>query len=149
MMLGASIERCSTLEPTDGDDRIAGCIQISGQWQGVVLLQATHGFSSLAASQMLATPPHELTWSDRQDTMAELTNMIGGNIKSLVPGPSYLSLPSVTMGKDFDIRLYGTVLDTVVPVCCRGERVSVMLFRAEEAEALQPRWTASDTHSQA
>lgn len=134
MMLGASIEPIDAIEPAAPHDRITGCVQITGQWSGVVMLQTTNAFVTLAASQMLALKEHELSLADRQDAVAELTNMIGGNIKSLVPGPSCLSLPSVTIGKEFDIRLYGTVLDTVVPVCCQGERMCVLLYRGENSE---------------
>lgn len=84
---------------------VTGCIQISGTWQGAVVLQTTDEFARNVASRMLRIELNDLTGDDIQDTMAELTNMIGGNIKSQVPGPSYLSLPTVTTGADFDFRL--------------------------------------------
>lgn len=90
---------------TRGCSHVTGCIQISGAWQGAVVLQTTDGFARNAASRMLCIEMEELTSADIQDAMAELTNMIGGNIKSQVPGPSFLSLPSVTTGADFDFRL--------------------------------------------
>ena len=56
-------------------------------------------------SARLATSwPRSLHESVRQDTVAELTNMIGGNIKSLFPGSSHLSLPTVTDGTDFRLH---------------------------------------------
>jgi chemotaxis protein CheX len=82
----------------DIENHVTGCIQISGTWQGAVVLQTTDGFARNAASRMLCIENIDLTRDDIQDAMAELTNMIGGNIKSQVPGPSYLSLPTVTTG---------------------------------------------------
>lgn len=89
----------------EGGSHVTGCIQISGAWQGAVVLQTTDEFARNAASRMLCIEWDDLSSADIQDAMAELTNMIGGNIKSQVPGPSYLSLPSVTTGADFDFRL--------------------------------------------
>ncbi len=99
----AILESDCTLEPID--HHVTGCIQISGTWQGAVLLQTTDGFSRNAASKMLCIDDPDLCNADIQDAMAELTNMIGGNIKSQVPGPSYLSLPTVTIGERFDFLL--------------------------------------------
>jgi len=36
---------------------------------------------------------------DVADAVGELVNMIGGNVKSLMPGPSVLSLPVVAAGR--------------------------------------------------
>ncbi len=108
---------------------ITGCIQISGTWCGAVMVQATGDFALSAACKMLEMNPEEVELVDRQDSMAELTNMIGGNVKSLVPGPSTLSLPSVTTGKDFDIRVFGTVVENVVPFECDGQQIRIVLCK--------------------
>ncbi len=81
------------LPEQDTPHQITGCVQISGEWQGAVVIQTTHRFASQAASVMLDQPEASLTDEDLRDTLAEITNMIGGNIKSQVPGPS--SCPSL------------------------------------------------------
>ncbi len=82
----------SVMEPecplANGSGHVTGCIQISGAWQGAVVLLTTDGFARNAASRMLCIELEDLTSADIQDAMAELTNMIGGNIKSQVPGPA-------------------------------------------------------------
>ena len=40
----------------------------------------------------------DVTEVDQQDVASELVNMIGGNLKSLLPGPSFLSLPTIVSG---------------------------------------------------
>ena len=87
------------------DEDVTGCIQISGAWRGAVILQSSEDFARQAASQMLSISREDVTRADMQDVMAEITNMIGGNIKSQVPGPSYLALPSVTTGGNFSFHL--------------------------------------------
>jgi len=135
MMLDADIQPAETFDLSHRDDQITGCVQISGTWSGVVMLRTTNAFVSRAACKMLALEEQELELGDRQDTIAELTNMIGGNIKSLVPGPSFLSLPSVTIGKEFNIRVYGTVSETEVPVHCFGEQLCIQVYRALKQDA--------------
>ncbi len=110
--------------PEDGG-HVTGCIQISGGWQGAVLLQTTDAFARNVASRMLCLEYDDVTGEDIQDAMAELTNMVGGNIKSQVPGPSFLSLPSVTTGEDFDVALPHTqrVNDVTLEVDCEPMRI--------------------------
>jgi chemotaxis protein CheX len=45
---------------------------------------------------MLMTEPDDLEPGDIWDGWAELTNMVGGSVKALLPEPSALSLPTVT-----------------------------------------------------
>jgi len=97
-MLELAVVLAEACAPPADPDGVCGCIEISGRWKGTVTVQATGQFASLAASRMLAMEPDQVVWIDCHDAIAELTNMIGGNIKSLVPGPSKLSLPSVTVG---------------------------------------------------
>ncbi len=41
--------------------------------------------------------------------VAELTNIVGGGIKSLLPSPSVLSLPTVTQGTDFHLHVHWSI----------------------------------------
>lgn len=115
----------------EGRNHVTGCIQISGAWQGAVVLQTTDGFARNAASRMLCIELSDLTGADIQDAMAELTNMIGGNIKSQVPGPSYLSLPTVTTGADFDIRLAHSHPVNDVTLEVESEPLHIVLCESE------------------
>jgi chemotaxis protein CheX len=47
--------------------------------------------------------------------------MVGGNIKSLLPAPSKLSIPSVAQGEQYTVRVPGaTLVDAVTLVCQAG-----------------------------
>ena len=115
-------------DPTVGDP-VAGCIQIAGEWTGAVIVYTSGRLAHEAASKMLAIPAEKVEGEDIQDALAELTNMVGGNIKSLVPGPSLLGLPSVTTGQDLNIRVYGTRVENHVYMQCNGETLNVVLCR--------------------
>jgi chemotaxis protein CheX len=72
---------------------------ISGEWNGSVCLSCSRTAARHATSAMFGLPDEELTAADILDAVGELINVVGGNIKSLVPGPSVLSLPSVCEGQ--------------------------------------------------
>ena len=76
-------------------DYITADISIAGAWQGSVSLRASKQFLSHAASLMFNCHPDETTDLDRRDTLTELTNMLGGTVKCLLPETCDLSLPTI------------------------------------------------------
>jgi chemotaxis protein CheX len=70
---------------------------------------------------MFAADPGTLSADEVGDALGELTNMVGGNIKSLLPAPSKLSIPSVAGGESYTVRVPGAVLvERVALVCAAG-----------------------------
>lgn len=78
-------------------------VSVNGGWQGMVTVELTEYAARTLTRAMLAlpdeSPDDELGDADVADAVGELVNMVGGNIKSLMPGPSALSLPSVAAGR--------------------------------------------------
>jgi len=77
------------------DGFCTGKVEISGAWNGVVLLHGSGQLAHSAASVIFSNGPSEVTAQERKDAMYELTNVIANNIKALLPGPCHLSLPQV------------------------------------------------------
>lgn len=125
----------SEANPSEPHKNVTGCIQITGTWQGAVVLQTTDGFARNAAARMLCIEPAELTSADVQDAMAEITNMIGGNIKSQVPGPSCLSLPTVMTGANFDFRLGRSQAVNDVTLDVEREPLRIVLWESKATSA--------------
>lgn len=121
---------CELSRTENRSDRITGCIQISGEWQGAVVIQGSQELARTFASQLLAENRENLSESDVRDAFAEMTNMIGGNIKGQVPCPSFLSIPSVTTGQDFDFHLSNATTIRDMAMTCEGETLRIMM--AEE-----------------
>ena len=119
-------------EPSLHEESMTGCVQISGTWRGAVVLKTTKGFVKHAACEMFDVADSAVTAVDMEDTLAEITNMIGGNIKSQVPSPSYLSLPSVTTGHDFNFRLNGAVVVCQMPMISHDHPLTVLICEAQE-----------------
>lgn len=88
-------------EPMREEKSIAGTVQITGAWEGAVMLQCTERTARVFTAELLGIADHEVNTADLDDAVGELANVVGGNIKSLLPGPSALSLPMVTRGLDY------------------------------------------------
>ena len=109
---------------------VTGCVHITGEWDGSVFLQVGADHAQAAAEAMFGADPGSLSESEVSDALGELTNMVGGNIKSLVPAPSKLSLPSVSEGENYTVRVPGAVLLSRVALLCGDAPVLVSVWKA-------------------
>jgi chemotaxis protein CheX len=84
-------------EPTRAAERsfVLGKVTISGNWQGLVTLGCSPNLARRAAAAMFGKPEAEADAGEIRDALGELTNMVGGNFKSLLKGDCRLSLPNV------------------------------------------------------
>lgn len=75
---------------------IAARVEIGGSWQGAVELRLSAAIGRAIAAAMFAVPEQELDESAVFDAVGELVNIVGGSLKSLLPPPTTLSLPTVS-----------------------------------------------------
>ena len=113
----------------DGGHVTVGCVAVTGDWQGWVLLACPTQLARTAASAMFDLPAEKLTDEEVADALGELTNMIAGNIKSLMPGPSRLSMPAVTVGASYTRRMPRAVLVNTVSLACEGVLLTVSIWQ--------------------
>lgn len=117
---------------------MTACVQITGSWQGAVVLACPENFAAHAAAVMFNLPADDRNPTDMQDAIAELTNMIGGNIKGLlqVNEACHLSLPAVVAGPAYAARVPGSRLLKQVLLDCDGQTIVVyVLEKVAESEA--------------
>jgi chemotaxis protein CheX len=126
---GRTIDVADGQPQRDGGDVTVGSVTVSGEWQGSVLLACPAQLARMAASAMFDRPAGELDDREVADALGELTNMIGGNIKSLIPGPSRLSMPAVTVGASLTVRMPRAALVTTVSLACEGLPLTVSVWR--------------------
>jgi chemotaxis protein CheX len=112
-----------------GGDVTVGCVTVTGAWQGSVLLACPAQLARLAAAAMFDLPAEQLDDREVADALGELTNMVGGNIKSLIPGPSRLSMPAVTVGASPTVKPPRAALVTTVSLACEGLPLTVSVWR--------------------
>lgn len=98
--LGIPCQPLETMSSPPLDTRGAR-VFISGGWEGAVALGCSEALARKVASVMFAKTPQDMTVEEIEDAVGELANIIGGNIKALLPGPSELSLP--IQGTDVEV----------------------------------------------
>ena len=72
---------------------LSASIDIRGEWNGTLLLSAPEALIRRFARILFGPEPAELGRAELEDTLGELVNIIGGNLKSCLPPPCQLSLP--------------------------------------------------------
>ncbi len=108
---------------------VTGCVQIDGAWHGAVMLQCSEELAGQLAGELYdASAPNP---DEVRDTIGELTNMLAGNIKALLPEPSRISLPTVALGADYAITVVGTQAVAAVPFRCAGSLLVVTLLQGQ------------------
>ena len=77
-------------------DVVSSWVDVVGPWTGtVVLTTAQETAAGLTRALLGDHAPDELEDEDIADAFGEIANVVGGNVKAALPGPSALSLPDV------------------------------------------------------
>jgi chemotaxis protein CheX len=94
-------------------------VHIAGAWTGSVVLAISSELIRTATSRMLNCDATEITTEDQQEVASEIANMIGGNLKSILPAPSILSIPMIEPNHNLDSAIIHGHLD--LELCFTGE----------------------------
>ncbi|MGY1638412.1 chemotaxis protein CheX [Geodermatophilus sp. SYSU D00742] len=79
-----------------GTDTLSSWVHIVGPWTGTVVLTCDRSTAEeLAVAMLREHAPAVLDDEDVADALGELANVVGGNVKAVLPGPSVLGLPEV------------------------------------------------------
>ena len=85
--------------PAPGDlpaDTLSAWVDITGPWTGsVVLTTGRQTAADLTRALLREAAPELLEHEDVADAFGEIANVVGGNVKAALPGPSTLGLPEV------------------------------------------------------
>ncbi len=126
--LGMSLTQVAVLQQSEGHAANAS-VHIAGAWNGSVVLSCSGQLARRAAAAMFQTEADQLDDAEVGDAFGELANMIGGNVKSLLPEPSQLSLPAVSYGQSHCVTVPGAALVAQVAMDCEGERLNVTIWQ--------------------
>jgi chemotaxis protein CheX len=86
------------VEAAPGDARAAemhASVSITGSWDGHVVVECSANQARSLAAAFLAIDIAEVGTEDMVDVLGELANIVGGNIKSMLPPECFLSPPLV------------------------------------------------------
>ena len=110
-------------------------VSITGSWHGHLVYASSQNAARKAAAAFLAMEPDEVGQEDISDVLGELANIVGGNVKAMLPAGCFLSLPTVVLAPDTASYypaaerisgLYGT---------WDGEPVSISMWQSMKQEA--------------
>jgi chemotaxis protein CheX len=116
---------------------VVSLIGLAGPWVGTGSLSCSASFACRIASQMLMTEYPSIS-EDVLDAVAEITNMIIGNVKTMLEnrlGSMLLSTPTVIYGRNFQTRSARNQEWTVVPFDWDSERMCVQVCIAPNPDA--------------
>lgn len=116
---------------TNSKKSITANIQISGQWQGVIALIMEHDLAEQLAIKMFSIEKEQVTNDEINDALSEMINIIGGNLKSLLPQPNQLSLPIVGI-KGTKLHFPFTEQRSQVAFDCAGKKFMVTIHQATD-----------------
>lgn len=105
-MLGIDAERLEVHPKIEGP-AVAGSVGVSGAVEAQISLEMTAEAAQQFAGLMFGLAVDEVSDDDVADAVGELTNMVGGNVKSLIADSGMLSLPVVAQGKPPTLRVVG------------------------------------------
>lgn len=130
--LGLDVEPIqSEFKASQGGDRtLIGCVHITGAWEGTVAILCPMALAQKCASIMFNISEEAASHEEIQDSLGELANITGGNLKALLPETCYLSLPTVAFTEA--IRIPGSELLTKVTFQCGEASFMVTLVKRAE-----------------
>jgi chemotaxis protein CheX len=105
-MLDLDVQR-SNVSSAAVPNSLTAAVHFAGDWKGAVLLQC--GLPEALAFTNCLMPGYEHVGADEdvRDALGELANMVGGNLKSVLPPGVALSIPSVVAGTDYALHICG------------------------------------------
>jgi chemotaxis protein CheX len=116
---------------------VVSLIGLAGSWVGSGSMACSAGCAAKIASALLMAPYTAID-EDVLDAVAEVTNMIIGNVKTVLEarlGAMGLSTPTVIYGRNFQTRSSGNQKWTVVPFALGEDRMCVQVCISPNDEA--------------
>lgn len=123
---------------------VMSLIGLAGSWTGAGSILCSPQFACRISGHLLMAEYEDVN-DDVLDAMAEVTNMIIGNFKSLLEphlGPLGLSIPSVIYGRNFTARSTGEGEWTVIPFVCGADTLEIRVYLTQTRETCKTAVTA-------
>ena len=125
-------------QPYDG---VIALVGLAGSWVGSGRISCSAALACKLSGALLCSEYSSVN-EDVLDAMAEVTNMIIGNVKSTLEdelGPMGLSIPTVIFGRNYQARSCGVKEWVVVPFACDDELFEVRFALVPDGQTEMPR----------
>jgi chemotaxis protein CheX len=110
---------------------VVASVSVTGAWDGHVVVRFSRQAAVDIAAALLDLDTDDVDTADIVDAAGELANVVGGNVKSLLPQPGLLSLPHVVVGDGLSGHWLGTVAVCELAANWRGEPIVISVLRVD------------------
>ena len=124
-------EGVNPLIPTYDENQpseVHSSVSITGSWTGHVVYASSTAAARRAAGAFLAMEAEEVSEEDVSDVLGELVNIVGGNVKAMLPPGAHLSLPQVSLAPESTARFPNASRISGVYGVWDGEPVSISMW---------------------
>ena len=111
---------------------VVASVSITGGWSGHVVVSCSDTAARRAAAAFLMTTADEVSGDDVTDVLGELANIVGGNVKSMLPASSFVSLPQVVDGSESAVRWPACEQVTELAGTWKGEPISISMWQKND-----------------
>ncbi len=126
-------EGVTPLIPTYDENQpseVHSSVSITGSWNGVVVYASSSTAARRAAAAFMAMGEDEVSIEDVSDVLGELANIIGGNVKAMLPAGALLSLPQVVLASASASKYPSAHRVTGLYGVWDGEPVSISMWQS-------------------
>ena len=114
---------------------ITSAVHFVGSWKGALRIECTVEQTFEITRRLNIEMPQQVN-EDVCDAYGELANMIGGNLKAVLPHPVHLSMPSIVKGDDYSLHICSTIIVSRQAFLCELGTFWVTLVEFIEHEPL-------------
>jgi CheY-specific phosphatase CheX len=136
---GLSAQPAFAAKARDQEQTWTGCVMIEGPFRGAVTVVCSREFAVSVGSKVFEVAPADLEDDAARDALAEFTNVLAGNVKSLISTllgeTCRLSLPMVANGT---LRIPRVIRQREVALCCERDVFSVSVFELPDELPVEP-----------
>ncbi len=126
-------EGISPLIPTYDENQpteVYSSVSITGSWSGHVVYASSTIAARRAAGAFLAMELDEVSEEDLSDVLGELVNIVGGNVKAMLPPGCFLSLPQVVLAPEATTKYPNAERISGVYGLWEGEPVNISMWHS-------------------
>jgi CheY-specific phosphatase CheX len=118
-----------------GSRHVVAHCDLSGVWVGRIEVRLSPGLAAEATSAMLMQPVEAVQTEDTLDATKEIANMIAGTLKSALPRPCAMTVPSAQVESE-DFCVLPRTLDSIT-----------VFFRHDSGDLMVRVWEQTLVHS--
>ena len=126
-------EGINPLIPTYDENQpseVHSSVSITGSWTGHIVYASSTAAARRAAAAFLAMGVDEVSEEDLSDVLGELANIVGGNVKAMLPPGALPSLPQVILAPESTARYPNAERISGVYGIWDGEPVSISMWHS-------------------